>query len=211
MSSKYISFDPSLVQNVILLQGCDNAHYSAIFSLSVTTLESGLDRERVASVAEASQFDGAALLKVVQAASILFWEVTKGAPGKDLSSIGKALMVMGLSSEISTAFITAYQENRQRLINLKGALAISTRRYKDFVWRLDVELARRNMNVITQPKYSVRFDFYDPLEGASGKAKIESLHLQADYANLKHMQLELQRAMDELESKHGQRFSKYIK
>jgi hypothetical protein len=57
----------------------------------------------------------------------------------------------------------------------------------------------------------VRLDVYNARAGASGEGEEESLHLQADYANLKHMQMELQRAMDELNSKHGQRITRYIK
>ena len=79
------------------------------------------------------------------------------------------------------------------------------------MWRLDVELARRNMSVITQPKFLVRLDVFDARDGTSGQSREESMHLQADYANLKHMQQELQRAMDHLSSKHGQRITRYIK
>ena len=37
-----------------------------------------------------------------------------------------------------------------------------------------------------------------------------SLHLSADYANLKNLQTSLQTALDELEGVHAQRLSRYI-
>jgi hypothetical protein len=40
--------------------------------------------------------------------------------------------------------------------------------------------------------------------------KIKSYHLQSDYANLKKVQLELQRAVNDMNSVHSQRFSRYI-
>ena len=40
--------------------------------------------------------------------------------------------------------------------------------------------------------------------------KIKSYHLQSDYANLKKIQLELQRAVNDMNSVHSQRFSRYI-
>ena len=212
MTGKYITFEPELVEQVASLRECPMEMYLSVFNLSVTTLEGGLDRDRVQQVAHTAKFDPTTLVKVVQAASILLWEVTKGLPPKDdCAGVASALRGMGWSSSLAKAFCDSYLEHRLRLNKLKGSLAISKRRYKDFVWRLDVELARRNMSVITQPKFLVRLDVYDAREGTSGKGEEESLHLQADYANLKHMQQELQRAMDELNSKHGSRITRYIK
>jgi hypothetical protein len=212
MTGKYISFEPELVETVANLRDCPSEFYTSVFQNSVTTLEGGLDRERVSQISQTAKFDVQILLKVVQAASILLWEVTKGLPPKDdLSTINTALRRMGWSGQISQAFCDTFKEHRLRLNKLKGALAISKRRYKDFVWRLDVELARRNMSVITQPKFMIRLDVYDAREGTSGKGEEVSLHLQADYANLKHMQQELQHAIDDLNSKHGQRITRYIK
>ena len=37
-------------------------------------------------------------------------------------------------------------------------LAISHRKYNNLTWRLDVELARRSMHVMTEPKYMIRLD-----------------------------------------------------
>jgi hypothetical protein len=212
MTGKYISFEPELVDQVANLRSCASEMYPAIFNISVQTLEGGLDREMARRVAETAKFDVSSLLKAVQSASILIWEVTKGLPPKDdCSTIRTALRKMGWTEDLAGAFCDCFLEHRLRLNKLKDALAISKRRYKDFVWRLDVELARRNMSVITQPKYMIRLDTYDAREGASGKVEEQSLHLQADYANLKHMQMELQRAMDDLASKHGQRITRYIK
>ena len=212
MTGRYIHFEPEVLEQVASLKTCVVDVYPAIFNLSVQTLEGGLDRERVATLAEQANFDSSLLLKIVQAASILIWEVTKGSPPKDdLASVLNSLRSSGWTQPLATAFTDSFKEHRIRLNNLKGSLAISKRRYKDFVWRLDVELARRNMTVITEPKYMIRLDVFDAREGSSGKGDEESLHLQADFANLKHMQVELQRAMDDLASKHGQRITTYIK
>jgi hypothetical protein len=212
MTGKYISFDAEILEQVAALQTFAAEHYPAIFNLSVQSLEGGLDRERVAALAEVANAEAPLLLKIVQAAGILFWEVTKGSPPKDdLVSVVHSLRSSGWPEGLAKAFTDSFKEHRIRLSRLRGALAISKRRYKDFVWRLDVELARRNVSVVTQPKYMLRLDVFEPREGSSGKGDEQSLHLQADYANLKHMQSELQRAMDDLASKHGQRITTYIK
>ena len=211
-SGKYITFAPEVVEQVAALSALTVDLYPSVFNLAVQTLEGGLDAAKIGSIAQLGKFDASILSKVVQAASILLWECTKGSPPKDdLSGILRSLRQAGWAAPLAEAFCQSFKENRIRLSNLKGALAISKRRYKDFVWRLDVELGRRNMSVITQPKYMVRLDVYNAREGASGEGDEESLHLQADFANLKHMQMELQRAMDDLASKHGQRITRYIK
>ena len=66
------------------------------------------------------------------------------------------------------------------------------------------------MLVITQPKYMLRLDVFDSRDGASGNPTKECFHLQADYANLKRVQTELQRALEELNSPHCQRLARYI-
>jgi len=211
-SGKYITFAPEVVEQVSALSTLTAEMYPSVFNLAVQTLEGGLGAAKVSSIAELGKFDASLLSKVVQAASILLWECTKGSPPKDdLSGVLRFLRQAGWPAPLAEAFCQSFKENRIRLNNLKGALAISKRRYKDFVWRLDVELGRRNMSAITEPKYMVRLDVYNARTGASGEGEEESLHLQADYANLKHMQMELQRAMDDLASKHGQRITRYIK
>ena len=82
-------------------------------------------------------------------------------------------------------------------------------RYKNLSWRLDTELARRNMSSMTEPKYMLRLDVYDG--GSEDKPKVKSMHLQADFANMKRLQTELQRALAELSAPHAQRLVRYIK
>jgi hypothetical protein len=100
-------------------------------------------------------------------------------------------------------------------------------------WRLDVEIARRNLsNGSVNPKFMLRVDFTNEdhsslssnasalsanssslsrLSGAAvASSEIESLHLEADYANMKNIQRELELALQQLNSAHCQRFAKYI-
>lgn len=84
------------------------------------------------------------------------------------------------------------------------------RRYKDLTWRLDMELARRNVSVMTEPKFMLRLDVMTPGTGES-PPKLERHHLQSDFANLKRLQGELQRAVAELSAPHAQRLVRYIK
>mgnify|MGYP003385321681 FL=1 len=123
--------------------------------------------------------------------------------------------------------------NTFRLTNLKKTLAISSRRYLDMEWRLDIELARRNVTCTdVNPKYLIRLDFTNQdhssvdisaqLGAAVSNAAsasslrsvastdIDSLHLEASYSNMKNLQRELETALEQMNGLHCQRFAKYI-
>ena len=72
--------------------------------------------------------------------------------------IRDALTNANLSNELVEAFSQVYKEHRRTFVELKNALSISHRKYNNITWRLDVELARRSMHVMTEPKYMIRLD-----------------------------------------------------
>ena len=61
------------------------------------------------------------------------------------------------------------------------------------------------MAVMTEPKFMLRLDV-----AVGAAAEPQSVHLQADCANMRRLQVELQRAIDEMQTVHCQRFSRYI-
>lgn len=61
------------------------------------------------------------------------------------------------------------------------------------------------MSVLTEPKFMLRLDTMK-----AGHEEPESLHLQADYANMKKLQNELQKALKEFETAHCQRLARYM-
>lgn len=98
------------------------------------------------------------------------------------------------------------------MANIKGALDIAHQRFEHLSWRLDMELARRNVQGMTEPKFQLRLDVRTPQSSSSSSSSstIESIHLQSDYANLKRVQDELQLAVSEHSSTHCQRIARYI-
>jgi ABC-type cobalamin transport system ATPase subunit len=57
---------------------------------------------------------------------------------------------------------------------------------------------------MAEPKFQLRLDLQTPNQSET------SLHLQSDYSNMKRLQKELQRAVDELSGTHSQRLTRYI-
>ena len=97
------------------------------------------------------------LITIIIGIATLFWECSK-ASMKNSNLIREALTNANLSNELVEAFSQVYKEHRRTFVELKNVLSISHRKYNNLTWRLDVELARRSMHVMTEPKYMIRLD-----------------------------------------------------
>jgi hypothetical protein len=170
------------------------------------------------------------LMTIIDSLATLFWEFSK-CPPRIINMGQDILLQTGLSSDIVMAFMSTFRENEITIAQLKRNLAVHQDSFHDLAWRLDVEVARRNMHVMATPVYMLRLDLMSPSprdhhhppagnhnsitettteNPSSISSSLVSLHLQADYANMKQMQIELQRAVDTLQSAHCQRLSRYI-
>lgn len=167
------------------------------------------------------------LMTITDSLATLFWEFSK-CPPRIINMGQNILLQTGLSSDIVVAFMSSFRENEITIAQLKRNLAVHQDSFHDLAWRLDVEVARRNMHVMATPVYMLRLDLtssrdhhhppsnHDSItettidNPSSMSSSLVSLHLQADYANMKQMQTELQRAVDTLQSAHCQRLSRHI-
>ena len=59
---------------------------------------------------------------------------------------------------------------------------------------------------VSGPKFMLRLD----VTSGDHVGDTRSFHLQTDYANMKLMESELQRAVDEVNSVHAQRINRYL-
>ena len=61
----------------------------------------------------------------------------------------------------------------------------------------------------SEPKYLVRLDLVNNAD-VNDDTRTQSHHLEADYANMKMLQTELGKAVDEFQNTHCQRINRYI-
>ena len=89
-------------------------------------------------------------------------------------------------------------------------VATSREHYTDLRWRLDIEIGRRTARAgLANPSFLLELRTRG---GARGGAQQTNTHLlQADYANLKMLQRELERALAEVKSQHGSRVQRYLR
>lgn len=211
-----------------------SAEFPVILSSALDVLDGTVTAEGLANIATQCDTTAEEIDIAVKAAGGLIWEFVKS---NSLSSLSPVLQQVGFEASLAEAFGKCVAMNKFRLSNLKKTLAISSMRYLDMEWRLDIELARRNaICTNVNPKFMMRLDFTNQdhssvdinaqLNATAGSATsvvsgkssirsvaptdIDSLHLEASYANMKNLQRELETALEQMNGLHCQRFAKYI-
>ena len=123
------------------------------------------------------------------------------------------LQQVGIKEAFAVSFSKSFLESKQRILKLKGSLGVHTMSYKNLLWRLEIELAKKALHRVANPNFQLRLDLVNHAVAESDDSqakKYETHHIQADYANMKLLQNELQRAIDEHNSVHCQRVTRYI-
>ena len=110
--------------------------------------------------------------------------------------------------------------------------------YYDISWRLDIEIARRNVRNMYLPTYIFKIDTipgeknnlvsqnskiadmndlldrsqndgFDAISVRNRKRNLESINVQCDYINLKNMEIEIQKALNSLKIVNSQTVVNY--
>eukprot|EP01039_Chlorochromonas_danica_P000027 gene26-30_t len=170
---------------------------------SVQVLEGVEITESVKAQAEQIGVAASKLAKICTALATILWECSRVIK-KESTSLPAVLVQLGLREEIISVFCEEFMRNRSRINALKAPLSLSMPAYRGLSWRLDVELGKRSLLSTMEPTFQLRLDL------DSNDSKNQTVFLQTDYANLKMLQQELQRAVDELSGVHSQRIARYI-
>mmetsp|Transcript_28131 Transcript_28131/g.47311 ORF Transcript_28131/g.47311 Transcript_28131/m.47311 type:complete len:242 (-) Transcript_28131:30-755(-) len=240
MSLTYLTIDAVLIEQLGVLDHVEKEERMVVIEYGLMLLEGRDISDGVLSLEEKLAKDGGGginaniLSKLCAASSTLLWECAKCNP-KDQSILTASLIQLGLSEEVIFAVCQVYYGNKRRMLLLRGSLGISALSYQNLVWRLDVELARRNSHVLSNPKYLLRLDLVNHSISppnittsstgnnnndndnnnsnsisSDSSGRYVSHHLQCDFGNLKLLETELQRAVDEVNHVHSQRICRYI-
>ncbi len=200
-------------------------------SSSSSSSSSSTVQADIHAIAAAAHSDPDLISTIAESLAPLFWEFSK-CPPRVISMGNDILLQTGLSTDIVDVFMATFHAHKATIASLKQSFGANKASYHDLAWRLDVELGRRNMHVLAEPVYMVRLDL-KPAQGTTHTSTslpadnqqpadpdstntpqaptgVHSYHLQVDYAGMKKLQDELQRAVDSLNSAHCQRLSRYI-
>ena len=113
---------------------------------------------------------------------------------------------LGLSSECCQVLSKFYGEKKDEIISvLEKSKSSAIPEFVSLNWRLEVEVARRTRHNEAKPSFLIELGTKrDHITGT------EKTLLEADYANMKHVQNELENALQELKSTHALRVARYL-
>eukprot|EP01052_Picozoa_sp_SAG31_P040214 SAG31_NODE_5771_length_2334_cov_4.524832_1_plen_387_part_00 len=115
---------------------------------------------------------------------------------------------LGFDDAVKAAIAKHYAQNINDLAKINATQQLTTSHYKDLEWRLDVQVASRSARQQVLPTMLLKMHTHR--EGSQADAE-DPVVMQADYANLRHLATELQAAIQESNSHHHRRLSRYIK
>lgn len=222
-SYKYLTIDSKLLLQLEELPayGLTPASCDTLVSLGIALMENdnvvAVQEGQVADILSKYNISQENTKIISQILAALFWEVIKTST-KSKSIVSSLLsQVKSLSNDINESLSNAYITHYARLGEIKKNVFMTKNRYDNFSWRLDMEIAKRNMDSTIDPKFMIRLDISNDANdvaassnGNNINSNITSYNLQSDYANMKRIQIELQRAVNELEGPHSLRIQKYL-
>lgn len=218
MSRQLLLMDPAIIEQCNLASGVPLSEHGKLVSFGIDLLEGKDISSQLIELAQALGISNVKKLSaLVTSFSALTWECAKSTnninnSSRDTTALATILVQLGMEEALVASFCKEFNSARRRLNILKSNLSLSVLSYKDLAWRLDIELSKRALLVTTEPTYQLRLDLAsnDRADVAEGEEKTVSYNLQCDYANLKNIQSELQKAIDAYSGVHSQRITRYI-
>eukprot|EP01033_Poteriospumella_lacustris_P013719 gene13718-9822_t len=224
MSRQLLAIDRAIVEQCNLAAGVAASEHGKLVSFGIDLLEGKDISNQLVELAQTLGISNVKKLSgLVTSFSALTWECAKATnninnSSRDTTLLATILVQLGMDETLVGSFCKEFNLARRRLNILKGNLSLSVLSYRDLQWRLDIELSKRALLVTTEPTYQLRLDLIKndgKVTGSSDQEgspteNIASYNLQCDYANLKNIQNELQKAIDAYTGVHSQRITRYI-
>mmetsp|Transcript_34893 Transcript_34893/g.44761 ORF Transcript_34893/g.44761 Transcript_34893/m.44761 type:complete len:210 (-) Transcript_34893:393-1022(-) len=190
-----------LIEELSKFSNVNSAGFQQICNFSVDIIE---DKKKIHSL---HQFAGKLNLtnesfeSALNCLGRLFVENTKASLSSE--ALSDSLSRMQVPNNQIQDIIQVHVARREGLQSFLSHQGFQLPRYKDFGWRLDIEVSRRAVRHICEPLYTLRLDLANPGQ--------ESLLFESDYANLKNLENQIDAALAELKTTHCQRLTRYIR
>lgn len=178
-----------LLDTIDWLQDIDQSSRLALFQASYAFVQSQLDKQDLASLSEALQKTTESLEGTLEAVAFLITSLTTSKTLPDIPWIGE---LQAFIQEKQAELKLAYSQN-----SLHNPLAGT---FKEFDWRLEVQLSSRAIEDIVVPKILMQF-----------KTDSEEKTLESDFANLKNLYTQLKGALKSFESVRAKKAEKFLK
>eukprot|EP01100_Stratorugosa_tubuloviscum_P011619 TRINITY_DN520_c0_g2_i1.p1 TRINITY_DN520_c0_g2~~TRINITY_DN520_c0_g2_i1.p1 ORF type:complete len:199 (+),score=86.87 TRINITY_DN520_c0_g2_i1:1-597(+) len=120
----------------------------------------------------------------------------------DISFI-ESIYILRFSPELSEHLKQLYLASKNQIREILKDTSITFPEYNNLEWRLDTQIASRCLRNQVTPIFTLKLDIKKP--------ELESIYLQTDIVNMRHLCFELEQALDELKSAHCRRILRNIK
>ena len=114
-------------------------------------------------------------------------------------------LVLELPEATTSNLEQLFVENCPKIRSLQSSKSFQLPEYREFSWRLDVEIGSRTLRNQIQPIFVTKWGV------EREKGRIEKQILQVDVTNVKHLAAELEGALNEMRNSHVRRVMRNIK
>eukprot|EP01080_Neovahlkampfia_damariscottae_P006156 gene6156-10163_t len=193
-----------LASKLSILKELDNDFLPQLCDLCFEFIFEEENEKKVSHISKKLQIEYESLSSLISSLSFLFISGVK----LSLSPTDFDLYLLNFNLGQKSIYIISkkYQERHQTLKNIlvkKNETTFGTEfipHYKSLEWRLDVEVERRNIRKIMNPKFLMKLE-----------TSQDELLMSADYQDLKHCCSVLETALKEIKSNNVRRIKQYIK
>jgi hypothetical protein len=188
-------------------------------TISIDFIADGANPRAVAQLAQKLQLGRVELDTIIKALTFLFCECTRAKLSE--SEFNLTILDLNISNDLQNVLLEQYKTNVTRLRQLFVRAEVKTDhlfgisavpQYKDFEWRMEIELDRRNMRQLMRPHYTLNLVTTEQTEwGVRDEEKHQNnVYMTAEYHDLRHTTDVLGEALKEIKTQHVRRIRHYI-
>lgn len=199
-----VALNKQVLQDLRLLPTLQTAFFDEFCKIAVNNLKAGTVNPKMYNKAAESL---GVEVSVVSAAIVGLAQVLLECAKKNLSVSDFAVTVGDLkfSEDQLKSLSLIYQDNIKKIRSDLGTYDMKVEHYLNVDWRLDIQLGSRCLRNHVKPTFVLQLE----TTTADNKSKIAGL--ECDYANMKHMVDELEKALAEAGNSHCRRIVTYVK
>jgi hypothetical protein len=199
-----INFDDRTKNDLKVCGTMSTDFFAQFCKIALDFLKTGANQKMFIGASQKLNVQPSDVEAAVASIARIFMEGAKSALTRNdlLFSIGD----LGLSSELCESMAGFYGEKKEEiLVVLLKAKSSAIPEFASLNWRLEVEVASRSRHNTFEPSFLVEL-------GTKSREQEEpsKLLLEADHANMKHLQSELEAALQELKSTHMLRVTRFL-
>jgi len=199
-----ISFAQELLDDAKLLPTLNPEFLQEFCKISLDHIKNGVVNKKIyAKAADQLKTNAAAVSAAITALCHILLESTR----RDLnaSDFQQSTADLKFSEAQFKVVSECYFSNVKDMRRYLWAQSLPMTRYVDLDWRLDIQLASRSIRQQAAPTFVLK------LKTSSSANNSEVEYLQSDFATLKHLCTELEKAVNQAKSVHARRILRYVK